>query len=157
MRSIYKIKRLLGVAVLFQFLMAGSILLMPMVARPGQQDEKLPVLIGLMFWISAIAGYVILAIANSERKKYLKKKVDGDTKMGCRVGIAEFFSNVPAKVADVTMILSFLLFIAVSYTAWRNEYIAYVLLFLCFFSLHMHCLFNGRIYKLTKYKHTRRE
>ena len=115
------------------------------------------VLIGLVFWISAIAGYVMIAMANSERKWFINRKVDGNVKMNCRPGIAEFFSNVPATVADVTMIMSFLLFVIIGFTEWKYEYISYILLFLLVFSLHMHCMFNGRIYKATKYKRTRRE
>lgn len=37
-----------------------------------------------------------------------------------------------------------------------NQYITYVMLAIVSFSLNMHGLFNGRIYKTTKYKRTRR-
>ena len=156
MKSIQAIKQFFWFAVLFQFLMSVSILLMPMAVQMGQQDRKMTVLIGLVFWISAIAGYVLAAMANSERKWYIKHKVDGNVNMNCRPGIAEFFTNVPATVADVTMILSFLMFVIIGFTEWKYEYVSYILLFLSVFSLHMHCMFNGRIYKTTKYKRTRR-
>ena len=157
MRSIQKIRRLFWFAVVFIFLMSASILLMPIAVQMGQQDRKMTVLIGLVFWLSAIVGYVMVAMANSERKWFIIRKVDGNTKMNCRSGIAEFFTNVPATVADVTMIMSFLMFVIIGFTKWRYEYISYILLFLLVFSLHMHCMFNGRIYKATKYKRTRRE
>lgn len=157
MKSIQKIKQLFWFAVMFQFLMSLSVLLMPMAVQMGQQDRKMTVLIGLVFWISAIAGYVMIAMANSERKWFINRKVDGNVNMNCRPGIAEFFTNVPATVADVTMILSFLMFVIIGFTEWKYEYISYILLFLLVFSLHMHCMFNGRIYKATKYKRTRRE
>lgn len=157
MRSIQKIRRLFWFAVVFIFLMSASILLMPIAVKMGEQDRKMTVLIGIVFWLSAIAGYVLIAMANAERKWFIIRKIDGNVKMNCRSGIAEFFTNVPATVADVTMIMSFLMFVIIGFTKWRYEYISFVLLFLLVFSLHMHCMFNGRIYKVTKYKRTRRE
>lgn len=157
MKSIQKIKRLFCFAVVFQFLMSLSILLMPIAVQMGQQNRRMVVLIGAVFWLSAIAGYVIVAMANSERKRFIRHKVDGNIKMNCRPGIAEFFTNVPATVADVTMIMSFLMFVIIGFTKLRYGYISYILLFLLVFSLHMHCMFNGRIYKATKYRRTRRE
>ena len=157
MRSIQKIEQLFWFAIVFQFLMSLSFLFMPMAVQMGQQNRKMTVLIGLVFWLSAIVGYVMVAMANSERKWFIKRKVDGNVKMNCRSGITEFFTNVPATVADVAMIMSFLMFVIIGFTKWRYEYISYVLLFLLVFSLHMHCMFNGRIYKATKYKRTRRE
>ena len=157
MKSVRKIKRLFWFSAFFQFLMSASILLMPMAVQIGQQDKKMTVLIGLMFWISMITAYVLLGIANSERKWFLHRKVGIDAKMNCRPGIVEFFTNIPATVADVAMILSFLLFVIVGFTDWKYEYISYILLFIFVFSLQMHCMFNGRIYKVTKFKRARRE
>lgn len=156
MRSVRKIKRLFWIATAFLFIMSASILLMPKAVTIGEQDRKAVVLIGIMFWASAITGYVLIALANAERKWFIYHKVDGNPKMDCLPGIATFFTNVPATVADVTMITSFLVFV-VSFTSRKYDYISYVLLFLLVFSLNMHCLFNGRIYKTTKYKRTRRE
>ena len=157
MRMIKKIKQLFWLVVMSQFLMSSSILLMPVAVRVEQQDGKMTVLIGLLFWSFTITGYVLLAMANSKRKRFINRKIDGNLQMNCRPGIAEFFTNVPAKVADVTMILSFFVFMIISFTEWRYKYISYVLLFVLFFSFHMHCMFNGRIYKVTKYKRARRE
>lgn len=130
MRSIQKIRRLFWFAVVFIFLMSASILLMPIAVKMGEQDRKMTVLIGVVFWLSAIAGYVLIAMANTERKWFIIRKIDGNVKMNCHPGIATFFTNVPATVFDVTMILSFLMLIIINFTDWRNEYVTYVLLFL---------------------------
>ena len=150
MKNIRKIKLFFWFAVLFQLLMSVSILLMPIAVQMGQQYRKMTILIGLVFWISAIAGYVMTVIANLERKWYIKQKVDGNVKMNCRAGITHFFENVPATIADVIMFMSLLLFVFLRFTEWKYEYISYILLFMLIFSLHMHCMFNGRIYKVIK-------
>lgn len=130
MRSIQKIRRLFWFAVVFIFLMSASILLMPIAVQMGEQDRKMTALIGIVFWLSAITGYTLIAMANAERKWFIIRKIDGNVKMNCHPGIATFFTNVPATVFDVTMILSFLMLIIINFTDWRNEYVTYVLLFL---------------------------
>ena len=95
--------------------------------------------------------------ANKERIRYISKQPNDDLSMGCRVGIMNFFSNIPSTVADVSMIMSFILFIIIIFTEHNNSYLSYVLLFILILSLNMHGLFNGRIYKTIKIKHKRRE
>ena len=157
MRSLRRIKRLFWIAVVFLSLMAGSILLMPLATKIGEENRSILLGVGLAFWLSMIAGYFFVYVANRERKWFIRKKLDGDVGMGCRPGVITFFDNVLATVADVVMIASFLLLIGVSFTELKYEYISYVLLSLLIFSLNMHCLLNGRIYKVTKFKRTRRE
>ncbi len=157
MRSINRIKQLFWFATIFLLLMAGSILIMPMATKVGEEDRTVLLLSGLVFWISCIAGYTLLFMANKERKYFIRRKLNGDPSMDCKPGIITFFDNVPATIADVAMIASFLLFVGMYFTELKYEYISYVLLFIFVFSLNMHCLFNGRIYKITKYKRTRRD
>lgn len=156
MKNVRKIKRLFWLAVGFLFLMSGTILFMPMVSKTGENNRQVLLLMGTVFWGSAIAGYTMLLLANSERKWFLKNKVGIDNKMNCLPGIITFFTNVPATIADVVAILSFVLMVIINFTDRRYNYISYVLLFLLVLSLNMHCLFNGRIYKTTKFKRTRR-
>lgn len=157
MRSINRIKLLFRFAVVFLFLMSGSVLIMPMATKIAEEERSVLILTGLIFWISLIAGYSLLFVANKERKYFIRRKLDGDVSMGCRPGIITFFDNIPATIADVAMIASFVLFVGVNFTELKYGYISYVLLFILGFSLNMHCLFNGRIYKATKFKRTRRD
>lgn len=157
MRSINRIKLLFRFAVVFLFLMSGSVLIMPMATKIAEEERSILIFTGLIFWISLIAGYGLLFVANKERKYFIRCKLDGDVRMGCRPGIITFFDNVPATIADVAMIASFVLFVGINFTEQKYGYISYVLLFILGFSLNMHCLFNGRIYKATKFKRTRRD
>ena len=104
MRSIQKIRRLFWFAVVFIFLMSASILLMPIAVRMGEQDRKMTALIGIVFWLSAITGYTLIAMANTERKWFIIRKVDGDVKMNCHPGIATFFTNVPVLDTFLTQL-----------------------------------------------------
>ncbi len=147
MKYFRRMERLFWFAVILLLLMSATILIMPFAAEWGEQNRAIVVLVGILFWVTTIGGYTLLGLAGLERKKHIKQnKISNDA----RIGIVTFFANRPAMVADITMILSLLLFIGLNFTIYKNDYIAYVLLFLFLASVNMHGLFNGRIYKLLK-------
>lgn len=152
MKSVKKITCLFWLAVVFLLLMSVTILFMPMASKAGENNRQVLMLTGTAFWGSAIIGYMMLIFANAKRKRFLKNEVGTDSKMNCLPGIITFFANVPATIADVVAILSLILTVVINFTNLRYDYISYVLLFLLILSLNMHCLFNGRIYKTTKFK-----
>ena len=125
------------------FMMSAMILIMPVI----ESNEKAIIPIGLVFWFFAISGYILLIVANVEFKR-----ISGNLRKNKRSlpGIISFFSNKIAMIADIAVIISIVAFVIICITELRFKYIAFVVLFLLIFSLHMHCLFNGRIYKLIK-------
>ena len=125
------------------FMMSAMILIMPVI----ESNEKAIIPVGLAFWFFAISGYILLIVANVEFKR-----ISGNLRKNKRSlpGIISFFSNKIAMIADIAVIISIVAFVIICITELRFKYIAFVVLFLLIFSLHMHCLFNGRIYKLIK-------
>lgn len=110
-----------------------------------------------MFWIFAITGYVLLILANRERKRFVLKHKKVLNMQKRRLGIMMFFSNIPAVVSDTAMICVVILLIIVQFTKLKDTYFINVMLFALNFSLHVHCLFNGKIYLMTKIKGKRGE
>lgn len=157
MRSIRRIRQLFWSAIFFLSIMAMTFLFMPVVVKAGEYNQMVVVLLGMIFWISAIIGYLMITVAEHERKWFINHRLDGNLKMNCRSGVTTFFANIPATVFDVMMIASFLVLIVIGFTELKNEYVSYVLLFFLVLSLNMHCLFNGRIYKLINLTLVRRE
>ena len=157
MRYTNRIEKLFWLSVICLTIMSATILIMPFVVSVTNEKRMLVVATGMLFWGSAIVGYTSIIKANKERIRYISKQPNDDLSMGCRVGIMNFFSNIPSTVADVSMIMSFILFIIIIFTEHNNSYLSYVLLFILILSLNMHGLFNGRIYKTIKIKHKRRE
>ena len=125
------------------FMMSAMIFIMPII----ENNEKAIIPVGLAFWFFAISGYILLIVANVEFKR-----ISGNLRKNKRSlpGIISFFSNKIAMIADIAVIISMVAFVIICFTELRFKYIAFVVLFLLIFSLHMHCLFNGRIYKLIK-------
>lgn len=145
MKSIRIIKSLFWCSVVFLTLWSMTFSVMQQVL--SMNNVYYTILLSSVFYITAIIGYFFVMLANAKRRWCLKRQQHGDTKMGCRAGIITFFSNIPAIIFDILMGASILLFVVIMQTEWKFGYVPYVLLSLVTFSLNMHCLFNGRIYK----------
>lgn len=152
MRIVNRTKIYFYLSVFFLLMMSMSILFMPSAVEHQEQSGTYLILVGSTFWVSAIIGYLFVMLANIKRREFIIDKYDGNLSMNCRIGVITFFDNVPATVADVTMISSFILLVIINFTSMRYSFIVYVLLAMFVFSLNMHCLFNGRIYKVTKFR-----
>ena len=103
-----------------------------------------------------LLGYILVILANLERKTFIRSRLDGDISMQCHMGVVTFFSNTPAVIADAALLAGSIALVIIYFCDVANQYITYVMLAIVSFSLNMHGLFNGRIYKTTKYKRTRR-
>lgn len=157
MRRVKKIKRLFWLAIAFIAIASGTFLLMPLVTEATQNRRMLTMAIGIAFWLSSIAGYALLIVANIERKWFISHRADGNLKMNCLPGVISFFQNIPGTVFDVIMLMSLVMLLIIAFTKWRYDYISYILLSLFYLSLNLHSMFNGRIYKSTKFRRTRRD
>ena len=157
MRRVKKIKRLFWLAIAFIVVASGTFLLMPLVTEATQNRRMLTIAIGIEFWLSSIAGYALLLAANIERRWFINHKAYGDVKMNCLPGVISFFQNIPGTVFDVIMFMSLVMLLIITFTKWRYDYISYILLSLFYLSLNLHSMFNGRIYKSTKFRRTRRD
>ncbi len=160
-------KRICAVIDCFSFscaaflVMAATVLFMPLAVESRNTGQTFIIAVGLIFWISALLGYCAVTVAGILRRKILKTAKSSALSLKGRVGLFSFFSNVSATVADLTMIASAVLFVIVNITELKTSYFAYIVLFLLIFSIHMHCLLNGKIFKLIKssknIRHDRRE
>lgn len=72
---------------------------MPSAVEYQEQSGIYLVIVGSVFWISAIIGYLFVILANIKRREFITDKYDGNLSMNCRIGIITFFDNVPATVA----------------------------------------------------------
>ncbi len=161
MRKINKLITYYCLSASAMLIMAATVLCMPYAVRNGEQNRLGIVAVGVVFWVSAITGYGFLIAANIVRKKILSLMSGSYSSLDGKPGIITFFSNVYATVADTTMVLSFVIFIMINLTELKTTFFAYIFLFLLIFSIHMHCMFNGKVFKLVQasrtIKHARRD
>lgn len=148
------IKGLFWLSVVLLLLNAITFLFMP-IATEATENGSIRwglMAVGSTFWVSIVLGYAFLIMANVYRREFVRNRLDGDLTMGCRIGIITFFSTIPGAISD-TLFIAALMALVITYLRGSiNSYLTYVLLAILTFSLNMHCMFNGRIYKATKYK-----
>ena len=158
MNYIKRISCLLWTSVIFLGIHSICYLFMPLASAMADTTNRIPLLVlGSIFWLTMIAGYILLIIANAERRRFIKLKMHEDYKMGCRIGILTFFDNPLAIAADSICFASLAFFGVLLFLQKTDMYVSYILLFLFSLSFHMHCILNGRIYKITKYRPIRRK
>lgn len=153
MRTVHRIKMLFYLSAFFLTLMSFTIMLMPRASESAITTNNLSViLVGAFFWVLAIHGYGILGVANHKRKRFWIKRLGWDIQKNYRPGFLCFSANRIAEVFDIMMVIFLISSLVVAFTPWRNTFFFIVLLSLLVWAVNMHSLFNGRIYRITKYK-----
>ncbi len=132
-------KALLWASVMSFLLMSATFLLMPL--------EEETVYTGILFWVTFLIGIGTQIALDVLRKKFFKKnRVNYRKNQKKFCGAFTFFSNLPAKIADIALPLSA---VGLGLSLWLTRsmgYVCYVFLSLTVFALTMHCVFNGRNY-----------
>lgn len=133
--------------------MSFTIMLMPLASESAIATNDLSVLlVGASFWVLTILGYGILGVANHKRKRFWIKRFGRDIQKNYRPGFLCFSANKIAEVFDIMMVIFLITSLVVAFTPWKNTFFFIALLSLLVWTVNMHSLFNGRIYRITKYK-----
>lgn len=148
MSEIQKVKILFWISFACEAVASATFLWMPFVGetRMGQ------IITGIIFWIFLICGYVCIGLANHFRKMYNLKTHRRCLHTKRRIGLFEFFSNIPAAISDAALIAALLIAVITAFTKLKETYLPYPLLSLILLSTNAHCMFNGRVYIFTNFK-----
>ena len=146
--------RFLSLSIFFLTAHATAFVFMPLAAKSMLEttSKMALVVVGIVFWASAILGYLCLFLADSYRRAFIKRRLDGDYSMGCRMGIISFFKTIPGSIADGIFAVSIVAIIIIFFTGNINRFVTHILLALLSLSFNMHGIFNRRIYKAATYK-----
>ena len=137
--------------------MSASFLLMPWASGIANDTGDWSVrIVGVIFWALAITGYGTVIMANVNRKNFLNKKFGRDIQLNFRPGAFCVFSNKLAEMADIMLVIFAIAFVVALFTQLKNTYYIIVILSVLIWAINMHCLFNGRIYRITKYDYKER-
>lgn len=145
MSEIHKAKILFWSSFACEAVVSATFLWMPFVGetRIGQ------IITGIVFWLFLICGYVCIGLANHFRKKYNLKTHRRCLHAKQKIGLFEFFSNIPASIFDAMLAAALLFAVITAFTKLKETYLPYPLLSAILLSVHAHCMFNGKIYKFT--------
>lgn len=118
-------------------LMSCSFLLMPSVDN-SNGVSTFGMIVGLLFWIGLLTGIVMQIVAvgmsKGKRGKY-------------RIGLFSFMKNIYGMIADIMVVVSIVVFIIGMIITHKSGYICYVAIALFTFSISMHCVCNGRVFR----------
>lgn len=122
------------------FLSSFSLVIIPFSDFKGTNIQKvLAYVIGASFWLLLIVAWAIQIILSKRLKSEPKK-----------IGLISFFSNKFAIAADVITLISLIASIVmtiISSSFVIPEIISYLIISVFFFSLQMHCVCNGKVFK----------
>ena len=154
MRIIQTIRKQYWLSVGLLTAMSATFLLMPWASgladRTGDWSIRI---VGVLFWLFAITGYGSVIKANANRKRFLNKRFGRDIQTNFKPGVLCVFSNKLAEIADIMLAIFAIAFVVALFTRLKNTYYIIVILSLLVWAANMHCLFNGRIYRITKYEY----
>lgn len=123
-------------------LLGLSFLIMKPVTLSG--NEVLITALGIVFWILLILSIVFGFMAAA----MVKKNVEEEKWRSMLPGIISFFKSDIAKIADIAFAVSLILVIVSVNTQLKYSYAVYVFLLVLTVSFGMHCLYNGKAYRL---------
>lgn len=153
MKTIQRIRKRFWLSAALLTAMSATFLFMPLASEMAGKTGGWSIrILGGLFWLLAITGYGTVIRANAGRKKYLQKRFGRDIQEKFRPGVFCFFSNKAAEIVDIMLILFAIAFVVAIATRLSRTYYIFVILSLFIWAANMHCLFNGRIYRITKYE-----
>lgn len=154
-----KLKRYFHGSIVMLTIFPMTFLIMPISNMlDGIPQRILFALVGSMFWLSFISGYVLLFLVKHKSKKVDgfgdKKELDQNKKWYRRFHL---FTNVPTVAADTAFIAALIVLLILSHRGNTAGYVIYVDIFILVFSLNIHLLFGGNLYKSILQEKIKRE
>lgn len=149
------IKKYFWCIVFLLTVMSFTFLLMPIAnyMQNGWKQRLVLVMVGILFWLSFIGGYTLLIITIRMFKKLsYKEKSEVKNKMP---KCLRFFSNIYAAIVDAILIAVIVVLIVITILGRMTGVFPYIVMAISVFSINMHCLFNGNIYKTISTNDTR--
>ena len=157
MSIIQTIRRQFWLSVGLLTAMSATLLLMPWASGIADRTGNWSIrIVGVLFWLFAIAGYSMVMKANANRKRFLHKRFGCDTQTNLKPGVFCVFSNKMAEIADIMLVIFAMAFLVALFTQLKSTYYIIVILSCLVWAANMHCLFNGKVYRTIKNDHKER-
>ncbi len=135
------------------FVLAVSIVLMPIGTANKEKSFILLIIAGALFWVGFIGTlWTTININMSRRASPVFNELYPNLR---KFGLIHFFQNKPAIIADIAMFASMVLMIVVKLLDQSNTW-QFVTIALIVFTFGMHCMLNGINYIYVNYR-SRRE
>lgn len=134
--------RLMITSIISFGIMSLSFLLMPIDLMLNIINSRIiNIIIGIVFWLGLLVGAVCQVILSIKMKPLRKESYN-------KPGLLKFFSNRLAVIFDTFLIIGLIGLVVSLIVTNMVGYSCYIFLSLTVLSFVMHCIFNGKNYKL---------
>lgn len=115
--------------------------------------SKLNLFCGIGFWLFTILGILLqIVVSRNIKRWYERKRLYRSRFRRTKIGLLTFFSNLPAIISDIVLVVSLITFIVIMIID-STSILAYISLSVLFLSFSAHCIFNGKnYYYITNYE-----
>jgi len=108
-------------------------------------NKGISITVGIMFWSSLIFEQIMFWHSVSMRKK--NSRISKDTK-SFSIGFISFFSTAKGMIADIALIVSLVVLTGSVISGKSASKLIYPLVATIYLSFNLHCLYNGRHYRI---------
>lgn len=108
-------------------------------------NKGISITIGIMFWSSLIFEQFMFWHSVSMRKQ--NSHISKDTN-SFSIGFISFFSTAKGMIADIALIVSLAALVLILISGKSTSKLIYPLVAVIYLSLNLHCLYNGRHYRI---------
>lgn len=108
-------------------------------------NKGISITVGIMFWSSLIFEQIIFWQSVSLRKKSSRIPKDMNS---FSIGLISFFSTGKGMIADIALIVSLVALVVILISGKSTSKLIYPLVAVIYLSFNLHCLYNGRHYRI---------
>lgn len=147
-----KVRKLFKTAVFGVVLSTVALLAIPFLE--STHTNELPVsymITGALFWIGILIEIVFYIFAASGLRRYDTLSGEAPSTKRGFVGFFAFFRNAEARIADIAMFVSLAWLLITVLAKWTGDFAVMSSVILCFLSVQLHGILNGRVYEFVKH------
>ena len=146
-----EVKSCFWLAVIFLAILSFTFILMPIANyTEGMLQRSILFFVGCLFWGALISGYFFLILTYKNYKRTVSKKFLKENESIHAFELLAICSNQEAKIADAVLLADLMLLLIINLLKKTNGIFSYIGLSIFIFTIHMHCMFNGNIYRKIK-------
>lgn len=150
-QKLSEVKSCFWLAVVFLGILSFTFILMPIANyMEGILQRSILFLIGCLFWGALISGYFFLILTYKNYKRTVSKKILKENESMHAFELLAICSNQEAKITDIVLLADLMLLLVINLLKKTDGIFSYIGLAVFVFTIHMHCMFNGNIYRKIK-------
>lgn len=108
--------------------------------------QFISIIIALLFWGGLLAELILVGVTSFDRKCVKLNK--NQKKM--KIGLISFIKTPVGRIADILLLISAVIFMIQLYLDVNGAKSVIPVLSVMYLSFNMHCLYNGRNYRLLR-------